>query len=235
MSNTSYGQYCSLAMSAEFLCSRWTMLILRELLFKSSSFNDIARGVPRMSRTLLSKRLKELIEIGVVKRTAVDTGNQADYTLTEAGDALGNVVFSMAKWGQEWLNIEPSVKDVDADLLMWDIRRNVTPISILPKSFVVHFLLTDVPKKKSDRWLVFSKEQVDLCYVDHNFDVDVQIEVSAKTLAKIWMGWASFEEAVLSKQIVLRGPEKFTKIALEWLGRSSLAHIQKQPKPMRVA
>ena len=63
-----FGQYCPFAMSTVFRCQRWTMLILREVFFGSSTFNDIARGVPRMSRTLLSNRLKELVEIGILNK-----------------------------------------------------------------------------------------------------------------------------------------------------------------------
>lgn len=229
-----YGQYCPLSMSAEFLCSRWTMLVLRELLFDSSSFNDIARGVPRMSRTLLSKRLKEFVELGLVVRSTHQGSKLVDYKLTEAGTALGKVVFSMAQWGQEWLEIEPSVKDIDADLLMWDIRRNTKPYSKLPNPFIVHFLLTDVPKKQSNRWLVFESGEVDLCYVDRDYKVDVQIEVTARKLAKVWMGWESFSDAIESGELILRGDTAYTKITQSWLGESSVAHIKKQPEDLRV-
>jgi DNA-binding HxlR family transcriptional regulator len=234
-SKVQYGQYCPLSMSAEFLCTRWSMLVLRELLFGSTTFNDISRGVPRMSRTLLSNRLKEFAEIGILIKQPKRNRNQADYILTEAGEALSNVVFSMAQWGQEWLKIEPSVKNLDADFLMWDIRRNTKPIPELPDSFIVHFFLTDVPKSKSNRWLVFEDGEVDLCYVDHDFNVDVQIEVSAKKLTKVWMGWENFSEAIADGSMVIRGAQKYIKLAESWLGQSSIAHIQKRPEEQRIS
>ena len=61
-----YGQYCPLSMAAEILCTRWTMLVLRELLEGSTGFNEISRGVPLMSRTLLMSRLRELEEVGLL-------------------------------------------------------------------------------------------------------------------------------------------------------------------------
>ena len=139
--NSPYGQYCPLAMSSEFLCNRWTMLVLRELLFGSTGFNDISRGVPRMSRTLLSNRLKDLVERGIISRQTKQVGGQIHYKLTVAGQALGPVVMSMANWGQEWLVIEPSVENVDVGFLMWDIRRNAVPMPELPNQFIVEFFV----------------------------------------------------------------------------------------------
>ncbi|WP_339673169.1 helix-turn-helix domain-containing protein [Dasania marina] len=229
-----YGQYCPLAMSAEFLCNRWTVLIFRELLFGSSAFNDICRGVPRMSRTLLSNRLKELIEIGLITHHKKQVGGHAEYLLTDAGKALETVVFSMAQWGQEWLKIEPSVEDVDVDLLMWDIRRNTKPLAELPNPFIVHFFLTDVPDNKSEHWLVYEDGEVDLCHIDQDFASNVIIEVAVKKLTKVWMGWEDFEAAKKSGSLKLKGPKKYTDIALSWLGQSSVAHIKKQARELRV-
>ena len=234
MSNpVQYGQYCPLAMSAEFLCTRWTMLVLRELLFGSTSFNDISRGVPRMSRTLLSNRLKELVEIKILVREE-NAGRQIHYRLTEAGKALGPVVMSMAGWGQEWLKIEPSIEDVDVGLLMWDIRRNTKPMSQLPSPFTVEFFLNDVPENKSQHWLIFDGDKVDLCHIDHGFDVDVFIDVSVKKLTKIWMGWEDFSTAINDKELTLKGDKKYTDIALQWLGQSSVSSIKKQPAKRRI-
>ena len=222
-----YGQYCPLAMSAEFLCQRWTILILREIFFGSHSFNDIARGVPRMSRTLLSNRLKELTKIGVIKRSEKKSGNQVIYQFTQAGEALKPVVMSMAEWAQKWLQTEPSLKDIDVGFLMWDIRRNTVPIKELPDPFIVHFYLTDVPDKEADHWLIFEDGEVDLCHVDRDFDVDVTIEVSARDLTATWMGWEDFDKAVSMGQISLHGPERYTKLAKNWLGQSTVANVQK--------
>lgn len=229
-----YGQYCPLAMSAEFLCNKWTMLLLREFLFGSKNFNDLSRGVPRMSRTLLSRRLKELVEIGIITRTENDNKNHTEYKLTEAGQALGPVVMSMASWGQEWLSIEPSLENIDASLLMWDIRRNTVPLAELPDPFIVHIFLTDVPENKSNHWLVYEKGNIDLCYVDKGFNVNVLIEVAAVKLTKIWMGWEDFQDAIDNEDMVLKGPKEYINLALKWFGQSSVSHIKKQPPLSRV-
>lgn len=228
-----YGQYCPLAMSAEFLCTRWTMLILRELLFGSTSFNDIGRGVPRMSRTLLSSRLKDLIYAGVVEKRDNDNG-QSSYHLTEAGVALEPVVLGMAKWGQQWLRVEPSLRDLDVGLLMWDIRRNTLPMKELPNPFIVEFYLTDVPDNQRHHWLVYKDREVDLCHVDHGFEVDVLIEVSVHKLTKVWMGWESMQDAINDGTMRLKGDKRYTKMTTKWLGQSSVATIPKMAEEARI-
>jgi DNA-binding HxlR family transcriptional regulator len=233
-SNTSYGQFCPLAMAAEFLCSRWTMLILRELLLGSSSFNDISKGVARMSRTLLSARLKELTERGIVTKQLIGNSRHSKYQLTKAGEALSSVVFGMADWSQEWLQMEPSLENIDADHLMWSLRRSAQPHPDLPNPFVVHIYLSDEPKKHQNAWLVFKDNEVVLCIIDHDFEVDVQIEATTRNLTKLYMGWSDFSDAITNSQVILRGPNRYTSIAQIWLGRSRLAGIEKQPDKLLV-
>lgn len=228
MNVNSYGQYCPLAMSVQFLCNRWTLLIFREMLFGSSNFNDISRGVPRMSRTLLSSRLKELVNIGLITRHEKRSNGHVEYNLTESGKALETVVFAIAGWGQEWLETEPSLENLDVDFLMWDIRRNVKQHPDLPDPFIVYFFLTDMQDNHNEYWLVFENNETDLCHINRDFNVDVSIEVSAKKLTKVWMGWDNFEQAVTDKEMQLTGPKQYVHLAQHWLGSSSLAHIKKK-------
>jgi len=230
----SYGQYCPLAMASEFLCNRWTLLFLRELLFGSTTFNDISRGVPRMSRTLLSKRLKELIVLGVISKKSNLKGTQINYDLTEAGQALEPVIIAMAGWGQQWLQTSPSLEDLDPRFLMWDIMRNAKPISILPSPFIVHINLTDIEEGLCDYWLVFEGENVDLCNKDNDYTVDVEISVDSIILTKVWMGWSDFDLALKQKQMVIIGQHKYTSMAKQWLGQSIVAGIKKRPKHKRI-
>lgn len=229
-SKNSYGQFCPLALAAEFLCSRWTMLILRELLLGSKSFNHISKGVARMSRTLLSVRLKELIERGIIDKQTSKGSAHAEYQLTKAGQALSSVVFGMADWSQEWLQIEPSLDNIDANHLLWNLRRSAKPHQDLPNPFIVHIYFPDQPSQHQNAWLVFKDSEVELCIIDHGFEVDVQIEATTEDLTKFYMGWLSYSDALKNKQLILRGPSRYTNIAQDWLGRSRLANIKKQPK-----
>ena len=121
----SYGQFCPVAMAAEIICSRWTALVLREMLCGSTRFNDLRRGVPRMSPTLLSKRLKELEGAGVIEVRKTGRAGIPEYNLTRAGEDLRHIIMSLGVWGQRWVESSLSLKNLDPSLLMWDMRRNL--------------------------------------------------------------------------------------------------------------
>ena len=120
MENT-YGQFCTVARGAEVLCERWTPLVVRELLCGSKRFNDLHRGVPRMSTSLLAQRLRRLEEFGIVRRNAV--GKVWEYSLTEAGEELRPIVMALGHWGARWIGSRLRDDELDAGLLMWDMRR----------------------------------------------------------------------------------------------------------------
>lgn len=234
-SNITYGQFCPLAMAAEFLCKRWMMLILRELLLGSVSFNEISRGVARMSRTLLSKRLKELEQRGLVTKRIHNNQRDTQYTLTTSGKSLGSVVFGMADWSQEWLHMEPSLENLDVDHLTWSIRRSARVHPDLPSPFIAHILLSDQSKTHQNAWLIFDNETVELCIKDHDFEVDVQIVATTESLTKVYLGWSNFPDEIAKKQISMFGLKRYTSIADQWLGQSRLANIKKQPRDLRVS
>src|SRR5262245_46821865 len=126
MSDSVYNQFCPVAMAAEILCTRWTMLVLRELFAGSTRFNDLRRGLPRMSPALLSQRLKELENADIVCRARSDSDpNISEYRLTKSGQELGPVVMALGTWGQRWIATKPSLEHLDVQLLMWDMRRNL--------------------------------------------------------------------------------------------------------------
>ncbi len=140
MTQGSYKQFCPVAMAAEILCTRWTVVLLRELIAGSTRFNDLRRGVPRMSPALLSQRLKELEAAGVLMRKPV-RGELGvfDYNLTAAGRELGPLVEQFGVWGQRWVETDPSLEHLDVQLLMWDMRRGLNTTPMPRKRSVIHF------------------------------------------------------------------------------------------------
>ena len=109
MAEGSYGQFCPVAMASEVICSRWTMLVLRELIAGSTRFNDLRRGVPRMSPALLSQRLKDLEAAGIVAREAsASEPGIFEYRLTPAGLELGPIVDAFGMWGQRRIKADLS-------------------------------------------------------------------------------------------------------------------------------
>ena len=229
-----YGQYCPLAMATEILGSRWTLLLLREMLDGSTGFNEIARGVPLMSRSMLASRMRELEQAGLITKKASGSGRPSEYRLTEAGQALGPVVRSIAEWGQEWIDTEPSLENIDTDFLMWDVRRNLNLPTDLEDRFVLQFHFPDGPEGKTDHWLVSADSEIDLCYIDPGYEVDVRIEAKVKDFTRIWMGWLSLERAIDDQRLLVDGPPRFTRNIAGWLGLSGVAKIAKRPPAQRV-
>lgn len=219
---SSYGQFCPVAKAMEVLDERWTLLVVREMLDGSTHFNDIRRGVPRMSPALLSKRLRSLERAGVVSRA--ETDGRVRYTLTDAGKELNDVVVGLGSWGVRWVGALGK-EDFDPHLLFWDMRRKV-PVHNWPASrTVVAFRLSEVEPRLSRWWLVGSGGQLDVCDYDPGFDEAATVAASLGTLTRIWRGDQSWTEALRSGAVELTGPADVRRAVPGWLGQSPLAAI----------
>ena len=223
MSNSSYSQFCPVAMAAEILSPRWTLVLLGEMLSGSTRFNEIRRGVPRMSPALLSKRLKELEVAGVVERI----GSNADfpeYHLTERGRELRPIIMSIGAWAQKWIDTDVAMEKLDAQLLMWNMRRNLNPDPMPRRRMVVQFIYPELPPREKHWWLIVEPGQdVDLCSIDPAHDVDLYITTNLKTMTKAWMGHTSLSKEVADGAILLTGDPVLSRSITQWIGSSSLA------------
>lgn len=230
MPQPGYKQFCPLAMAAEMLCSRWTMILMRELIAGSTRFNDLRRGVPKMSPTLLSLRLKELELAGIVRRREVKSAKGVyEYQLTEAGKDLRPVVEAMGFWGQRWVEAQLSLKNLDPSLLMWDMRRNLNPKPLPARRTVVQFLYPELPASKRLWWLVIEPDgDVDLCWSDPGFDVDLYVSTDLRTMTGIWMGLTTIERE--RQRMTLTGDRKIAATMQSWLGLSPFAGEPKRVK-----
>lgn len=216
----SYGQFCPVAMAAEILCTRWTVLVLRELMCGSTRFNELRKGVPRMSPTLLSKRLKELEEAGIVMVEPSGQAGVSDYRLTQAGQELRPLVMSMGDWGQRWVESSLSLKNLDPSLLMWDMRRNLSPSTLPPRRYTVKFTYPELSEAQRHWWLMMEKGAVDLCSVDPGHDVDLYVRAPLRSMTSVWMGVTGLKEEIAAGQIVLEGDKMLARTMQDWLGVS---------------
>jgi DNA-binding HxlR family transcriptional regulator len=173
-----YGQFCPVAKAMELLDERWTMLVLRELLEGSRSFNALRRGLPRMSPALLSTRLQSLARAGVIDRH--EDGSRISYTLTAAGRELRPIVEAVGQWGIRWI---PDLGDEDLDphLLMWDIHRRVDLEVVPPGRTVLRFTFRDVIGSGRDWWLVIKPDGVDLCDFDPGGELAGTVDTDLRT------------------------------------------------------
>lgn len=227
MSRAGYKQFCPLAMAAEILCTRWTMVLMRELIAGSTRFNDLRRGVPKMSPTLLSQRLKDLEEAGIVERKPVPSERGVfEYKLTKAGSDLRDVVTAMGVWGQKWVESSLSLKNLDPSLLMWDMRRNLNPEPLPKQRTVIQFMYHDLPSTKRDWWLVIEPTgEVDLCWADPGFDIDLYVSTDLQTMTAVWMGVT--DVSAEREKFEFSGSEEIASTIQTWLGLSPFA-VQKK-------
>ena len=230
----SYGQYCPVARAAEILGKRWTLLILRDLHGGCRHFNQLRKGVPLISPSLLSRRLKELEAAGVVERRSV--GRSPEYHLTVAGRETAAIVELFGVWGQRWVRNVLGADDLDEGLLMWAIKGSTDPGDFPAGRSVVQFSFSDQPKLRWDLWwLVVDDVDVDMCVDDPGFDVDLYVTTDLRTLTRLSMGDFLAREAVRSGAIELHGSRKLASGFGTWLGFSPFASVARPPKPPRAS
>ncbi len=230
-SRQGYGQFCPVSRASEILAERWTPLVVRELLLGSVRFNDLQRGVPRMSSSLLSRRLKELEYAGIVECRPVPKGRGQEYHLTEAGKELFPILEGMGHWAQRWVRSDLVVdENLDPDLLMWDIRRSVTTDGMpQDRRFVVQFDFSGVPSNRRRYWLVFDRGDADLCLKPPGFDVDLHVSCGVRTLVEVWLGHVSLDRATRGGRLRIEGTRRDARKFRDWFALSIFAEAGREP------
>jgi DNA-binding HxlR family transcriptional regulator len=226
-----FGQFCPVAVACEVFAERWTPIILRELLAGAQQFNEIHRGMPLISRPLLASRLRRLETAGVVEREQAPGAKGHRYRLTAAGREFAPVIDQLGAWGQRW-TVRVARNNLDAGLLMWNVRRRIARARLPDQRIVVHFAFSGVPAGYRGYrvfWLMLSREQVDLCVDDPGFDVDLCVEADLATLVKVWLGDVTLDAARQAKQVRLNGRKEWVRAFPSWLMLSRFASV---PRPL---
>jgi DNA-binding HxlR family transcriptional regulator len=218
----SLGQFCSVARTLDVLGERWSLLIVRELLCGSRRFGDIQRGIPRISRTMLSARLRELADAGILERAADNGGTS--YALTDAGRELEAVVRDLGVWGQRWLPRTLPREELDADTLLWDIRRRVRAEALPDNPIVARIELSDVRGRTGVRFLLMRCGEVSLCTENPGFPEELRIRGSLGTLTAWWRGDMSLEDA-RSAGMVVDGRREWVRAFPTWFLRYLFADV----------
>jgi DNA-binding HxlR family transcriptional regulator len=225
----SYKQFCPVAMAAEILCTRWTVVLIRELVAGSTRFNELRRGVPRMSPALLSQRLKDLEAAGIVARTALASEPGVfNYHLTASGRELEPIVMAFGIWGHRQIEASVSLQNLDVQLLMWDMRRNLNTTPMPTRRNVIHFVYPELTSTQRSWWLIVDPDTgVDLCSIDPGFDVDLYVSVDLRTMTAIWMGFDTVRAAVGNRRMLITGDQRLSSAMQTWLGLSPFAKERK--------
>ena len=219
-----YGQFCPVAKATELLGERWTPLIIRELLCDAQSFNNLRKGVPLMSPSLLSSRLKTLEAAGVIDREK--TGQGVVYSLTGAGEELRPIIEQLGVWGQRWARSKLTRDDLDPSLLMWDIHRTMNAGYFGDDLTTLYVEFSDYTANFRRWWLVIRGGEVDVCMKDPGHEIHLEIVTDVSTLTGVWMGDISLGQALRDRRIRLAGRSDLKRDIATWLGRNYFADIE---------
>lgn len=216
-----YGQYCPISRALDVLGDRWSLLILRDLYVGTTRYNDLARGLPGLSRTLLSKRLRQFERAGLVDK--VDT----EYQLTESGQDLQPILFGLGSWGARWIFDEPHEDERDPTLLAWWIHKRVDTSSFPGLRHVLHLHYTDV---RSRYWIVVERGVPALCDADPGYPVDVTITAGLGALYEVWLGRVPLAEAQRAGTVTFSGSSALTRRMPTVLQLSPIAHLVREAR-----
>jgi DNA-binding HxlR family transcriptional regulator len=217
----SYGQYCPIAKSAEILGDRWTLLIVREMSFGVSRFNEMERALPGISRSVLTQRLRHLERVGLVERVAEPGPAAARYRLTRAGQDLKPVLHALGDWAAQWAFGDPDPKELDPDLLMRWISRHVATDRLPGRRVVAEFELSAGRPRRY--WLVMEPHEISVCLHDPGFASDVNVAADVAALYKVYLGRLTLEEAIRAGQVTLSGAVTMVRAFPRWFAWSDFA------------
>ena len=222
-----FGQFCPIALASEVLTQKWMLLIVRELNAGSTRFNDIRRGVPRISATLLKQRLDQLEQAGAIVRKPIKKANADEYLLTEAGRELKDVLGSIGEWGQRWArDIEKD--DLDPGWLVWAMHRRLDTVAMPKGRTVLEIEFSDASKNHRLFWLVCVDGNVDVCVKSTGFNVDLRVTTRVQTLAEVWRGIRPIQTEIARGRIILEGNTALKRAFPKWLLFSVFAKTKRK-------
>ena len=216
-----YDRFCPISLGSEVLADRWTPLILRELIIGSTRFNDIARGLPNISRSRLSQRLRHLERKGVVERWPAPGGRGSEYRLTPAGKDLEQVVMALGLWAVQWLYQDIDPDGIDAVTLMWWMHRHIDSSELPPGRVVVQFDHT-APERTSI-WVVLDRGEPSVCVQHPGFDADVVVVGTTRTLGEVFSGMTTWRRALADGALRAEGAPHIIRHLPRWFGSSPFA------------
>jgi DNA-binding HxlR family transcriptional regulator len=226
----SYGQFCPIAKGSEVVAGRWTLLILRELMFGAHRYNDLQRGIPQISRTLLAQRLRELEEDGVISSVERASGRGREYSLTPAGHALQPVLAALSRWGQTWGQGRLSREDLDVTQLMWAMKGHADVMALPPDRLVTRFDFRGLPggrRSTTSRWLVLARPDIDVCLKNPGFEPDLVISADLMVFTRVFLGYAGLKEAVQRGEVRVDGPAMLARRLAAVLRLGERPHLRR--------
>ena len=221
-----YEQYCPVARAAEILAERWTPLIVRELIAGSHRFNEIERGLPGISRSLLSSRLRQLEEAGVIERVIRAPSGLREYHLSEAGWELKVVIEALGAWGVRWAFGDPQPEELDGGLLVWKIHQRINRELLPERRTVVEFDFTGSRAKRV--WLLLERREVSVCVAPPGFDADLVVRADLALFYRVWLGQIEYGAALRCGALTVEGPATLATQLPRWFMWSPMARFVRE-------
>ncbi len=212
------GDYCPIAVGVDVLGDRWTPLVIRELMMGASGFNEIHRGIPRVSRTLLAQRLRELERRGLIRRHASSPGRAGSYELTPAGEGLTPIVRAIGSWAAEWAFRNPTTDDCDGLSLLWRLHQHAVPARLPDRRTVVQLVLTG--PGSAEGWLDIDPPDVVATRDDPGPDPDLVVEGPTADLQRWLVGLLPFHHLVADGAVRVLGPARLARAVPTWFDTS---------------
>ena len=216
-----YSDYCPIADGVEVLGDRWTPLVIRELMVGSTGFNQIHRGLPRMSRSLLAQRLRVLERRGIVVRRETGPGRPVAYHLTPMGEGLVPIVWAIGQWAAEWVFGDPVDEELDGLSLIWRIHQRAVPHRLPRDRVVVHLELTGAGG--AEAWLDLAAGQATVCKTDPGLDVDLAVQADSRQMHRWLVGLVPFRDLVQDGDARVLGPGRLARAFPTWFDTSYYA------------
>ena len=219
----SYGQFCPIAKAAEIFCERWTALVIRNLGAGAERFSDIHRGVPHMSATLLTRRLRQLEAEGLVTRRRNATGRAWTYHLSAAGAEFLPLVGALGIWGRRWTRRELQEGELDLGLLIWGLEYSVDPAAFGPERRVLRLEVTDQPQHKRFYWFLCEAGKLDLCVSDPGGETDLYLRATLADLIRVYRGDVTLVAAMGDGRLEVDGAPKLQRRLARWFNFDAMA------------
>jgi DNA-binding HxlR family transcriptional regulator len=226
-----YHQYCPVARACEILSDRWTPLIVRELLSGSRHFNELRRGLPRISRSLLSARLRHLEDNGIIERQTGARPQVTEYILTASGNDLADVIRQLGTWAIKWVFNDPERDELDPALFLWKMQQRIDHPQLPRRRTVVQFDLTGQRGRRV--WLVLVPQDVSSFLKAPDFASDLIVRADVSVLYRVWAGFVDYHVALRRGEIVVEGPPALARAFPRWFMWSPLVDVAREYREHR--
>ncbi len=224
----SYNQYCPIARGAEVLATRWTLVIVRNLLLGCRTFTELRDGAPGIPRSVLSDRLKQLEQHGIIERRQAPSGRGWRYEPTQAGRDLRAVCDAIGAWGATWVELGP--QHLDPYYSLWAMARGLRSVELPEQRMNTRFEFPTMPADKRRFWLLVQEPEPEVCVKHPGHEENLVVTADPEWLARWVLGELSLGQGLKAGMVEAAGPRRVVR-TLGRLGEQAASALQQWGEP----